>query len=53
MEIKVILKILSTLIIIFMLGFFPSPQENFIIYAPCLLISMIIFYVIWRKNGSN
>jgi len=50
MEIK--FKIFITISIIIGLGFFPSPQENFIFYAPCLLASMFIFYFIWRKNGN-
>jgi len=42
-------KIISTLVLYCILFFFPSPQQNFIVYLPTLIGFIILTIIIWRK----
>jgi len=43
-------KILITTSIIAILFFFPSPQTNFMVYLPILLISIFALVKLWTKK---
>lgn len=43
-------KTLTTVALIAILFFFPSPQENFLFYLPTLILSISAIKFIWTKK---